>query len=115
MSDICNKIASQYFVLGGDFNTDLTRDTPQTRALHSFVNNEQMFLCIDADCCNIPYTYCSKSNGCRSTIYHFMVTHNLRESIIKYESVFMNSICSDHVPICLEMQIDMSYHESFKR
>ena len=43
MSDICHKTASQYFVLGGDLNTDLTRDTPQTRALCSFVNNEQMF------------------------------------------------------------------------
>ena len=48
VSDICNKTASQYFVLGGDFNTELTRDTPQTRALHSFVNNEQMCLSIDA-------------------------------------------------------------------
>ena len=44
-----------------------------------------------------------------------MVTQNLRESIIKYESVFMNSDFSDHVPICLEMQIDVSYHESFER
>ena len=85
VSDIYNKTASQYFVLGGDFNTDLTRDTPQTRALHSFVNNEQMFLCIDAECSNIPYTYCSKCNGCKSTIDHFMVTQNLCESIIKYE------------------------------
>ena len=73
-----------------------------------------MILCIDAECSNIPYTYCSKSNGCKSTIYHFMVTQNLRESIIKYESVFMNSDFSDHVPICLEMQIDVSYHESFE-
>ena len=115
LSDICNKTASQYFVLGGDFNTDLTRDTPQTRALHSFVNNEQMFLCIDAECSNIPYTYCSKSNGCKSTIDHFMVIQNLHESIIKYESVFMKSDFSDHVPICLDMQIDVSYHESFER
>ena len=104
--NIFNKTASQYF--DGDLNTDLTRDTPQTRALRSFVNNEQMFLCIDAECSNIPYTYCSKSNGCKSTIDHFMVTQNLRESIIKYESVFMNSDFSDHVPICLEMQIDVS-------
>ena len=82
MSYICNKTASQYFVLGGDFNTDLTRDAPQTRALSSFVNNEQMFLCIDAECSNIPYTYCSKSSGCKSTIDHFMVTQNLHESVI---------------------------------
>ena len=88
--------------------TDLTRDTPQTRVFHSFVNNEQMFLCIDAECTNIP-----KSNGCKSTVDHIMVTLNLRESIIKYESVFMNSDFSDHVPLCLEMQIDVSYHETF--
>ena len=115
VTDICNKTASQYFVLGDDFHTDLTRGTPQTRALHSFVNNEQMLLCIDAECSNIPYTYCSKSNGCKSAIVHCMVTQNLRESIIKYESVFMNSDFSDHVPFCLEMQIDLSYHESFER
>ena len=30
VSDICNKTASQYFVLGGDLNTDLSRDTLQT-------------------------------------------------------------------------------------
>ena len=42
VSDICNKTASQHFVLGGDFNTDLTSDTLQTRALRSFANNEQL-------------------------------------------------------------------------
>ena len=44
-----------------------------------------------------------------------MVTQNLRESLIKYESVFMNSDFSDHVPLCLETQIDVSYHGSFER
>ena len=114
VSDVCNKAASQYFVLGGDFNTNLIRDTPQTRDLRSFVKNEQMFLCIDAECSNIPYTYCSTSNGCKSTIYNFMVTQNLRESIFKYESVFMNSDFFYHVPLCLEMQVDVSYHETFE-
>ena len=32
VSDICNKTASQYFVLGGDFNTELTRDTPPDKS-----------------------------------------------------------------------------------
>ena len=114
VSDICNKTASQYFVLGVDFNTNLTRDTPQTRALHSFLNNEKFFLCINAESSNTPYTYCSKSNGCKSTIDHFIVTQNLCESVVKYESVFMNSDFSDHVPLCLEIQIDVSYHETFE-
>ena len=42
-----------------------------------------------------------------------MVTQYLRESIIKYESVFMNSDFCDHVPVCIEMQIYVSYHETF--
>ena len=74
-----------------------------------------MSLCIDAECSNIPYTYCSKTNGCKLTIYHFTLTQNFRESVIKYESVFMNSDFSDHVPLCLEMQIDVSCHETFER
>ena len=44
-----------------------------------------------------------------------MVTQNLRESIIKYESVFMNSNLSGHVPLFLEMPIVVSYHETFER
>ena len=40
VNDMFNKTASQYVVLDGDFSAYLTRDTPQTRALHSFVNNE---------------------------------------------------------------------------
>ena len=91
VSDICNKTASQHFVLGGDFNTDLTRDTPQTRAICSCVKKLTNVLCIDTECSNIHYTYCSNRNGCKSTIDHSTVTTNLRDSINKYESVFMNS------------------------
>ena len=43
VSDIYNKTASQYVVLGDDRNIDLSRDTLQTRDLRSFDNNEQMF------------------------------------------------------------------------
>ena len=74
-----------------------------------------MLLCIDAEGYNIPYTYCSKTGGCKSTIYNFMVTQNLRESITKYDSVFMNSDVSGDVPLCLEMEIDVSYQETFER
>ena len=30
---ICNREATQYFILGGDMNTDMSRNTPQTRTL----------------------------------------------------------------------------------
>ena len=44
-----------------------------------------------------------------------MVTQNWRESIIKYESVFMKSEFFYHVPLCLEMEIYVPYHETFER
>ena len=34
-------------------------------------------LCIDAECSKIPYTYCTKSNGCKSTLDYIMVTQNI--------------------------------------
>ena len=42
----------------------------QELSVHLLIMNK-CFLCIDVECFNIPYTYCSKSNGCKSTIYHF--------------------------------------------
>ena len=44
MRDICNKAASEYVVLGGDFKTGLSMDTLQKRALRSFVYTEQMYV-----------------------------------------------------------------------
>ena len=43
-----------------------------------------------------------------------MVTQNLRESIIKYETVLMNSDFSVHVPLRFEMEIEVSYQEHMK-
>ena len=51
----------------------------------------------------------------RASQQNFMVTQNLRESIIKYESVFINSDFSDHIPLCLELQIDFSCHKTSAR
>ena len=39
-----------------------------------------------------------------------MVSQNIGDAIAKYESVFMNSNFSDHLPICLEMLINVAYH-----
>ena len=44
VSDVYNKTASQYVVLGDDRNIDLSRDTLQIRALRSCVNNEEIFV-----------------------------------------------------------------------
>ena len=104
---ICNREATQYFILGGDMNTDMSRNTPQTRTLCSFVEDEDLHLCIKSDCADVLFTFCSKSNGSKSSIDHLIVSQNLCEYINKYEAMFMNSDFSDHVPICLELNINV--------
>ena len=104
---ICNREATQYFILGGDMNTDMSRNTPQTRTLCSFVEDEDLHLCIKSDCADVPFTFCSKSNGSKSSIDHLIVSQNLCEYINKYEAMFMNSDFSDHVPIRLELNINV--------
>ena len=38
VSEMCNKSVSQFFIMGGDMNTDLSRADPQTRELQTFVD-----------------------------------------------------------------------------
>ena len=47
-------------IAGGDWNTDRSRGTPQTRAFVNFIN-EYGFYCCDNDVLStVAYTYCSK-------------------------------------------------------
>ena len=54
----CTKTANKS-LLGGDFDTYLTRDTPQTRALRSFEHvlmpNDLIYLMHTAQVNNIPF------------------------------------------------------------
>ena len=88
-------------------NTDMSRNTPQTRTLCSFVEDKDLHLCIKSDCADVPFTFCSKSNGSKSSIEHLIVSQNVCEYINKYEAMFMNSDFSDHVPIRLELNINV--------
>ena len=47
----------------------------------------------------------------KSTIDHFLVTNNLFSCISRYESMFLVDDFSDHVPIKLALNIDVSHFE----
>ena len=66
---------------------------------------KKFLLCNHAEYSNIPYRQCSKGNGCKSTKDYSMVTQNLRELIIKYEPVSMNSGFSVDIPFRFKMEI----------
>ena len=94
VSDICNKTAFQYFVLGVILMQTYQGILPiQELSVHLLIMHKLFYVLMP----NV-FQYTSKSNGCKSTIDHFMVTL----SLINY-----------HVPLCLDMEIYVSYHETF--
>lgn len=103
---ICS--SSQYVIIAGDFNTDLSRDNAQTKALQSFTNEEKMCLCINHIDSNVPYTH-TPINGDNSTIDHVLTTLNLCNAVSKYESYFIHNNFSDHIPLYIKLDINISY------
>ena len=61
----------------------------------------------------VPYTF--HNDNSKSTIDHFLVTKNLNPYITKYESLFMVDDFSDHVPLKLELNININYFKEVPR
>ena len=107
VKDIVSKFSPIDVIIGGDFNCDLTRNNFQSRALELFVGNEHLHLCINSNVANVPYT--RTCNQTFSTIDHCIVSDNLRNNILRYESMFMHNNFSDHLPLYLELELELSY------
>ena len=110
IQSVCLACDTQYIIVGGDFNCDLTRDVPQTHALNDFVEKEKFYLALNNGNSSVTHTHESLS-----TIDHFMVTPNLSDFIIKYETLETVRNFSDHVPIIMKMNIDIEYLQTVKK
>ena len=106
---VCLNSECQYFVIGGDLNCDIFRNNPQTQALNTFIEEENLRLCLNHGKANVPYTF--NSGDIFSTLDHFIVTPNLEHSVVKYESDFLANNFSDHIPIVLQVNVDIDYHK----
>ena len=102
--DVLNEITiilsnadTQYSILGGDFNSDTSRNTLQCNTFLSFINDQSLSLCLNYNFANVPYTFHNENS--KSTLDHFAVTNNSFTSISKYESLFLVDDFSDHVPL----------------
>ena len=61
----------------------------------------------------VPYTY--HYNKSYSTIDHFLVTKNISQYITRYESLFMLDDFSDHVPLRLELNVNINCFKTIPR
>ena len=91
------------YVLGGDFNTALNRETSRrTIALNEFVSDEYLYYCCLDASSNVTYTFFGPT-GSKTLIDHFIVTVNISQYVSKYYTLDLIENISDHMPLYIEI------------
>ena len=105
------QINPTYYIVGGDLNTDLTRNSPQSDALNTFLSSE----CLSCPALNerfahlVDYTYSNSDGTITSTIDHIMVSNSLFDFITLYETICSIDNLSDHVALVCNLSIPLEY------
>ena len=110
IDQLINRYDATHVLFGGDLNTELTRNTPQSKLLREYIYKSSMTACIDLPCANVPYTYICPMTSRTSRIDHFMASSALGNSILSC-SIVDNHIFSDHVPVTMEIDINVVYQK----
>ena len=89
----------------------------RTTVFRDFICEEKLYNALDKDISNEPYTYWNQrvTPPSTSTIDHFLLSPNLVNTVVKYETVFQHNDFSDHFPVMLSLNIDVKYHETMKK
>ena len=104
---------TQVCILGGDWNSDISRNNVQTNTFLSFIEEESFSLCLNFEDTRVPYTFHNANSN--STIDHFLVTKNLTQYITRYELLFIVDNFSDHVPLKLELNVNINYFKEIPK
>ena len=120
ISSICLTNATDFIIMGGDWNADPYRNDGKTKLFKDFIRNENLYNALETECADVPYTWMSNDKtgnrvGSVSTIDHFIVSSSLKNSISGYKAEFLTSNKSDHVPVLLTLDIDIQLHNTYAR
>lgn len=120
--DVLNEIASLVLehatdavVVAGDFNSDLTRSTPQVRALKDFIEAVQLGNGLDSSCALVDFTFESKANNATSLIDHILISQNCFESILEYKSIKSVDNMSDHDAVSCTLDLNVTIMKKVDR
>ena len=73
----CHALNIDNIIIGGDFNTDMSRlGSLHTKHLLSFVYDERLVFCLENNVSQVDYSFESKVNHETSTIDHFLLSEN---------------------------------------
>ena len=102
-----------HVLLGGDLNTDLSRlNSPHVMSLTQFCFDNDLCTCLDIDHWGIDHTFVSEVTGSTSLIDHIIVSNGLLSSVMKYWCIDDGDNPSDHLPVFVELKVDVSDHVS---
>ena len=108
---LCRSTNTTMLCIGGDFNTDVRRNNPQTQAMNAFCIDNDLFCCARNVPLNLNFTYCSKINGCQTFIDHFVISDNLRDKLLSFSSIDSIKTPSDHSAIKCCLDVSLCYSE----
>ena len=117
ISSICIKSETQHLILAGDWNADPCRQDTRTTVFKDFISQENLINALDKYSANVPYTYWNQrvTPPSTSTVDHFVLSPNLANTMVKYETIFQHNDFSDHFPVKLTLDIDTKYHKTHKK
>ena len=119
VSEICSNNETDMLIIGGDWNADPSRNDGRTKLFKEFISNEKLLNALDLDIANVPYTFEKVMKYGEpptiSTIDHFLISPNLKDSVISYESKQLFDNFSDHHPLVMSLNIDIKQHETTER
>ena len=117
ISSLCIKSATQHLIIAGDYNADPSRNDRRTTLFKNFIIQENLINVLDMDIANVPYTYWNQrvTPPTTSTVDHFLLSPNLANTVVKYETVFQHNNFSDHLPVILTLDIDIKYQKTHKK
>ena len=118
ISSICIKSLTSMIVIGGDWNADPGRNDGRTKLFKEFIEHENLCNGLDLDIADVPYTFNTVNkigNIVTSTIDHFLISPTMKGLVREYKADFNVDNQSDHIPLILKLNMDISYLKTYKK
>ena len=104
------------FVIGGDFNSDFSRQTRFTNLVHEFFMENSLFTAWSHFFVDFTFSQHSVRNGnnlfITSCIDHFMLQNNLFNNVTHAQAIHLGDNLSGHEPIFLSFKVDFSLNST---
>ena len=108
ISQLLEKYNPCHIIIGGDMYVDFSRSSPNTPVLSDFLTDFNLYTCINLPNTNALYTFINYNNS-TSRIDHFLFVSESFSRAVDNCNIINNHLFSDHVPLRLDLLINVDY------